>query len=189
MRKVVVSEFVTLDGIMEAPDKWSFPFWTDEIGKMKLDELFASDALLLGRVTYQGFAAAWPKMTDDAGFADRMNGLPKFVASTTLKDLTWNNARPIEGDVAEEVARLKQQPGQNILVGGSRDLITTLAEHDLVDEYQLLIYPIVVGSGKRLFADGSTMKLKLVETKSFSSGVVLLSYVPARSEGERAASG
>src|SRR5215212_1813944 len=114
MRKVVVTEFMTLDGVMEAPNLWSFPYWTDDISKIKFDELFASDAMLLGRVTYEGFAAAWPSMTDEAGFADRMNSLPKYVASTTLDDAEWN-ASLIKENVAEEVARLKQQPGQDIL--------------------------------------------------------------------------
>src|SRR5881397_3656855 len=111
MRKVVVSEFVTLDGVMEAPDKWSFPFWNDEIAKFKFDELSASDALLLGRVTYQGFAAAWPHMTEKEGkYADMMNGYPKFVVSTTLGKPEWNNSKLIKKSVAEEVSKLKQQP-------------------------------------------------------------------------------
>ena len=184
MRKLVVSEFVTLDGVMEDPGGaekfrhggWSMAFWSDEAGKFKLDELFASDALLLGRVTYQGFAAAWPSMKDEAGFADRMNSLPKFVVSTTLNEVTWNNSRLIKANVAEEVARLKQQPGQNILVGGSNTLVHTLREHNLIDEYRLLIYPVVLGSGKRLFGEGSKTNLKLVESKAFSSGVVALIY-------------
>jgi len=180
MRKVIVSEFLTLDGVMEAPNEWSFPFWTDEIGKFKLDELFASDALLLGRVTYQGFAAAWPSRTDEAGFADRMNSLPKFAVSTTLEKAEWNNSRLIKNHIAEEVSRLKQQPGQDILVAGSADLVHTLMQHDLIDGYQLLVYPVVRGSGKRLFQDGSNTTLKLVETKTFGSGVVLLRYQPAK---------
>ena len=191
MRKVVVSEYVTLDGVMEDPGGaektkhggWSFQFWSEEAAKFKFDELFASDALLLGRVTYQGFAAAWPTVTDEAGFADRMNGLPKYVVSTTLEEVTWNNSRLIKGNVAEEVTRLKQQSGQDILVGGSGELVQTLMQHDLVDEYRLMVHPVVVGGGKRLFRDGSDMRvLRLVETKAFSSGVVILSYEPARKE-------
>jgi dihydrofolate reductase len=181
---------VSLDGVMEGPGPidefklagWTMPYGNEKIGKFKLDELFASDALLLGRVTYQGFAAAWPSRTDEAGFADRMNSLPKFVVSTTLEKVEWNNSRLIKGNVAEEVSRLKQQPGQDILVAGSATLVQTLMQHDLVDEYRLLVYPVVLGSGKRLFRDGSNATLKLVGTKTFSSGVVLLRYQPDRKE-------
>ena len=184
MRKVVVSEFVTLDGVMEDPGGaekfehggWSMTYWDEAIGKFKFDELFASDALLLGRVTYQGFAAAWPSATDEAGFADRMNGLPKFVVSTTLEEVKWNNSRLIKENVTEEVARLKQQPGQDILIAGSGQLVHTLMQHGLIDEYRLLVYPVVLGSGKRLFQDASKTTLRLVETKAFGSGVVLLHY-------------
>ncbi len=194
MRKVIVSEYVSLDGVMEDPGGaeefehggWHNPFFVEEIGKYKFDELFASDALLLGRVTYQGFAAAWPSMTDEAGFADRMNSLPKFVVSTTLEEpLEWNNSRLIKGNVAEEVSKLKQEPGQDILVYGSGDLVHTLMQHDLIDEYRLMVHPIVVGSGKRLFKDGSdTTVLRLVETKMFGSGVVVLTYQPTAKEAE-----
>jgi dihydrofolate reductase len=193
MRKVIVSEYVSLDGVMEDPGGaeefehggWHNPFFVEEIGKYKFDELFASDALLLGRVTYQGFAAAWPSMTDEAGFADRMNSLPKFVVSTTLEEpLEWNNSRLIKGDVAEEVSKLKQEPGQDILIYGSGDLVHTLMQHDLIDEYRLMFFPVVLGSGKRLFKDGINTTLSLVETKTFSSGVVVLSYQPAAKEAE-----
>src|SRR6266516_1519552 len=134
MRNLVVSEYVTLDGVMEDPggaegtDRggWSFQFWNDEAARFKFDELFASDALLLGHVTYQGFAAAWPSMTDEQGFADRMNSLPKFVVSTTLEKVEWNNCRLIKANIAEEVNKLKQQPGQDILIAGSGDLVHTL---------------------------------------------------------------
>src|SRR5437868_9157557 len=147
MRKVVVSMSLSVDGVMEDPGGaekfehggWTIPYWDDEIGKFKFEELFASDALLLGRVTYQGFAAAWPSQADEAGFADRMNSLPKYVVSTTLEELEWNNSRLIKGNVAEEVAKLKQQPGQAILIAGSATLIHTLMQHDLIDEYRLLV--------------------------------------------------
>lgn len=182
MRKVVVTMFLTLDGVMEAPEKWSFQFWNDEIAKFKTDELFATDAHLLGRVTYQGFAAAWPSRTDEAGFADRMNSLPKYVVSTTLEKAEWNNSTIIKEDIAGAVSKLKQQPGQDILVAGSATLAHTLRQHDLIDEYRLLTYPVVLGSGKRLFKDGSKATLKLVEAKTFSSGVVLLRYQPDRKE-------
>ncbi len=187
MRKVVVSEFVSLDGVMEDPGGaetfehggWTRPYGSNEIGKVKFDELFASDALLLGRVTYQGFAAAWPGRTDEAGFADRMNSLPKYVVSTTLEEVEWNNSHLLKGNMVEEVARLKRQEGQDILIGGSGQLVQTLMQHDLIDEYWLLVYPVVLGSGKRLFRDVNKTTLKLVETRAFPSGVVLLHYQPA----------
>jgi len=180
VRKLVVSEFVTLDGVAEEPGKWSFPFWSEEISKFKFDELFSSDALLLGRVTYQGFATAWPSMTDDAGYAKRMNSFPKHVVSKTLEKLDWNNSHLIKGDVEREVSKLKQQPGQDLLVFGSGQLVNALMQHDMIDEYRLLVYPIILGSGKRLFSDANKATLKLVETKTFSSGVVLLRYQPSR---------
>ena len=185
MRKLIVSEFVTLDGVMEDPGGaekfthggWTWPYHTEEIEKFKLDELFASGALLLGRVTYQGFAAAFPSRTDEQGFADRMNILPKFVVSTTLKKAEWNNSTLITGNIAEEISKLKQQPGNDILIFGSGQLVQTLMQHNLIDEYRLLAYPVVLGSGKRLFKEGSNKTaLKLADTKTFSSGVVLLSY-------------
>lgn len=177
MRKVVVSEFLTLDGIMEAPNEWSFPYWNDQIAKVKFDELFASDALLLGRVTYEGFAAAWPGRTDEQGFGDRINNMAKYVASTTLTKLEWTNSHLLEGDVASAVAKLKEQPGQDILIAGSAKLVHTLMQHDLIDVYQLLVYPLNYGKGKRLFNElPQSLKLKLVKSEGFSSGVVLLTY-------------
>ena len=181
MRKVIVSEFLSLDGVIQEP-MWTFPYWNDEIAKFKFDELFAIDALLLGRVTYEGFAAAWPGRTDEQGYADRMNGLPKHVVSTTLEKAEWNNSHLIKANVAEAVSKLKQQPGQDILIFGSGKLIETLIEHNLVDQYHLLVYPIVLGSGQRLFEDGTNTKLKLSDTKTFSSGVVALIYQPERKE-------
>lgn len=188
MRKVVVSEFISLDGVIEDPGGsektsfggWSRPYGNEEFGKFKLEELFASDALLLGRVTYQGFAEAWPSQSDAMGFAERMNSLPKYVASTSLKAPAWNNTRLIQGNVAEEVARLKQQPGQDILVAGSAALVRTLMQHNLVDEFRLLVYPLVLGAGKRLFEDAPKVDLKLIEAKSFSTGVAVLRYAPDR---------
>jgi len=178
MRKVIVTEFVSLDGVAEAPEKWVFQFMSDDIGKFKHDELFTADTHLLGRVTYEVFASAWPSRKDEAGFADRMNNLPKFVVSTTLDRAEWKNSTIIKRNVAEEVLTLKQQPGQDILVAGSVSLVQTLMQNGLIDEYRLLTFPIVLGSGKRLFAQGSKASLKLVEAKSFGSGVVLLRYRP-----------
>jgi len=190
MRKVVATEYVTLDGIFDDPGGgdgtqhggWSFQFWNEEAAKFKYDELFASDALLLGRVTYEGFAKAWPTMTGTGEFGERMNSLPKYVVSTTLQELTWNNSHLISENVAEEIAKLKQQEGKDILLSGSGKLVRVLMQHDLIDEYRLMVHPTILGSGKRLF-DGSEVKvLKLVKTKSFSSGIVVLSYEPIKSE-------
>jgi dihydrofolate reductase len=179
MRNVIVSMFVSLDGVTEAPEKWSLKFWNDDIAKFKHDELFAADALLLGRVTFEVFAASWPSRTDDE-YADRMNSIRKVVASTTLEPPEWNNSTLIKADVASEVSKLKQQGGRDILVFGSTSLLSTLMEHDLVDEYRLLVYPIVLGKGKRLFKDGSAAKLKFAGAKALGSDAVLLSYAPVK---------
>jgi dihydrofolate reductase len=181
MQKLIVTEFMSLDGVMEAPETWSFAYWNEEASAYKHKELFATDALLLGRVTYEGFAAAWPGRTDETGFADRFNTLPKYVASTTLETADWNNSTVINGDVAQELARLKREPGQNMAVHGSATLVRALMEHDLIDEYRLLVYPLVLGTGKRLFGDSVTTKLKLVESQTFSTGVTALTYEPDRS--------
>lgn len=187
MRKVVVSEFLSLDGVMEDPGGsegferggWTTHYGDPEMGKFKFEELFGSDALLLGRVTYEGFAAAWPSRSDDEGFADRINALPKYVASRTLDNLTWSNSHLVEGEVAGEIARLKEQPGQDILIYGSRQLVWSLMKQDLIDEYRLLIFPIILGSGIKLFPDGITTSLRLVDSKTYGSGVVNLTYQPA----------
>ncbi len=178
-RRMAVTMFVSLDGVVESPEKWSFPFWNEEIGKFKLNETFASDALLLGRVTYEGFAAAWPGRKDPEGFADRFNSMPKYVASTTLKKLGWNNSHLIHGDVLREVAKLKREPGQDIVIHGSPGLVRSLMPHGLIDEYRLLVYPIVLGKGKRLFDEGSAANLRLAESQVFDTGVVKLIYRPA----------
>jgi dihydrofolate reductase len=167
---------------MENPS-WTFQFGSQEQEQYKFAELFACDALLLGRVTYQGFAAAWPTMQGTGAYGERINSMPKYVASRTLTQLEWN-ASLIQGNLAEEVSRLKQQPGQDILVFGSGELVDTLTQLDLVDEYRLMVFPIVLGSAKRLFREGSEQKiLNLVETKTFASGVVVLSYEPATKKG------
>src|SRR5215210_71068 len=179
---------------MEDPS-WTFQFSSGEQERFKYDELAGSDALLLGRVTYEGFAAAWPNMMEQyegprreelKSYADMMNGYPKYVVSETLEEpLEWNNSTLIKGNVAEEVLRLKQQPGKDILIFGSGVLGNTLMQHDLIDEYRLMVFPVVVGSGKRLFRDGvDTKVLRLVYTKAFGSGVVVLSYGPAAEEAE-----
>ena len=174
MRKVIVAEYVSLDGIMENP-AWTGPYFNDELETFQHDLLMASDALLLGRLTYEGFAGAWPTMTDETGFADRMNSLPKFVASTTLEKAEWN-ASLIKDNIADEVAKLKEQPGQHILIYGSGELVQTLMQHNLIDEYRLMVFPVVLGKGKRFFKDGSNTALTLVDTKTTNSGVAMLTY-------------
>ncbi len=177
MRNVVVTEFLSLDGIMENP-AWTFPYWNDEIAQFKGEESSAGDALLLGRVTYEGFAQAWPNSTDEG--AAYFNSVRKYVVSTTLDTVAWHNSTLINANIVEEIANLKQQNGKDIVVHGSATLVQTLMLHDLVDRYRLLVYPVVLGKGKRLFREGTTATLKLVETQTFSSGVVALIYVPDR---------
>jgi dihydrofolate reductase len=189
VRRVIASEFVSLDGVVEDPS-WTFQFSSVEQENFKFDELAESDVLLLGRVTYEGFAAAWPIMMEQyegprraelGEYTDMMNGYPKYVVSTTLEEpVEWNNSTLINGNVEEEVTRLKQQSCKDILVFGSGELANTLMQLGLIDEYRLMVFPIVVGSGKRLFEDDiETTVLELVDTKTFGSGVVVLSYRPA----------
>ena len=178
MRNVVVTEFISLDGVVEEP-AWTFPYWNDEIAKFKGEESSASDALLLGRVTYQGFAAAWPESKDEG--ADYFNSVRKYVVSKTLEEpLEWNNSTLIKDNIVAEITKLKQQDGKDITVHGSATLVQTLMQHDLVDRYRLLVYPVVLGKGKRLFKEGIPATLKGLESQSFSSGVVALVYEPDR---------
>lgn len=190
MRRLIASEFVTLDGVIEAPgheehrdgkNAWSLQLSSEDMQKYNIEQFFAIDALLLGRVTYQIFAAFWPSAPEDeGGFAHRMNSIKKYVVSTTLREAGWNNSTLIRGDIAAEVSELKQQSGGDILIYGSADLVNTLMKHDLIDEYRLMVHPVVLGSGKRLFRDESdTSHLRLVDTRTFGSGVVLLSYQAA----------
>jgi dihydrofolate reductase len=181
MRKVVVSEFMTLDGVIEDPS-WTFCFHSEEQEAFKFAELKTADALLLGRVTYEGLAAAWPGMAEQTGeYGAMMNGYPKYVASTTLATTEWN-ASLIKGDLADEITALKRQPGRDILVFGSGRLIQTLLRHDLIDEYRLLVFPVVLGLGQRLFTEGLAATLRLVEATPFRSGVVALTYRPSSKE-------
>jgi dihydrofolate reductase len=189
--KLVVSEFVSLDGVMEDPGGaegfehggWTFQFERGEEGdKFKLDEVLEADAMLLGRVTYEGFAAAWPAIEDEAGFAEKMNSMPKRVVSSTLEELTWNNSSLVEGDLTEAVEKLKQEFDGHILVAGSATLVQALIENDLVDELRLMVFPIVLGSGKRLFGDlSATKSFKLAESRPVGGdGVVILTFEHAR---------
>lgn len=183
MRKLIVSEFVTLDGVMEAPGGeeghphtgWVFDFFTPEQEQYKLKEVLESDTLLLGRITYEGFAAAWPERSGE--FADKMNGMAKLVASTTLNELGWNNSTLIRGDVPEEVAKIKQQEGGPLLVAGSGTLVHSLMAKGLIDEYRLMVFPVVLGSGLRLFPETlDKTVLTLADTRAFDSGVVVQTY-------------
>src|SRR5256714_1814264 len=190
MGRIVVTEFVSLDGVIEDPGGaedfkyggWSFEFNRgDEGDKFKLDEALEADALLLGRVTYQGFADAWPSREGE--FADKFNNMPKYVVSSTLDEPEWNNSTVLKGDVAEEVAKLREEVDGEISVPGSAQLVQTLIEHDLVDELRLMVYPIVLGSGKRLFGETSDKKtLRLADSKVVGDGVAPLVYQPARAQ-------
>jgi dihydrofolate reductase len=187
--RIVVTEFVSLDGVVEAPGGgedfrhggWSLEINRGEEGdKFKLDETLSSEALLLGRVTYEGFAASWPSRTDELGFADKFNSMPKYVVSSTLEEPEWNNSTVLEGDVVEEVSRLKRDKHGEIVVHGSPSLVQTLLEHDLVDELRLMVFPVVLGSGKRLFGATTNKKpLRLADSKTVGDGVEILTYEPA----------
>jgi dihydrofolate reductase len=189
MGKVVVTEFVSLDGVFEDPGGaedfehggWTFEFDRGDDGnKFKLDELMAADAQLLGRVTYEGFAQAWPGREDEVGFAKKMNSMPKYVVSTTLENPEWNNSTVIKDNVAEEVSKLKEQYDGDILIAGSGQLVRTLMEHGLVDEYRLMVFPVVLGRGKRLFEGTNRTTLQLTDSKQVGSdGVTILTYAPA----------
>ncbi len=181
MRKIVAGLFVSLDGVYEAPDQWHFPYFNDEMGAAVDSQMAASDAMLLGRVTYQEFASYWPHQnSDEVDIAEYMNATPKFVVSTTLDSVDWQNSTLIKGDVAAELTKLKQQPGKNIAITGSGTLVESLLRDKLLDELVLLVHPIVVSKGKRLFAnEGDRQALELVEAKTFSTGVLYLTYQPA----------
>jgi dihydrofolate reductase len=195
--RIVVTEFVSLDGVVEDPGGaeafrhggWSFEVSRGAEGdKFKLDETISSDALLLGRVTYEGFAEAWPAREGE--FADKFNNMPKYVVSSTLEDAEWNNSTVLKGDVAEEVGKLRQEQAGDIVVHGSARLVQTLIEHGLVDELRLMVFPLVLGSGKRLFGETSDKKrLRLVDSKVVGDGVAILIYQPAAEEAKESDSG
>src|SRR3954469_24380900 len=193
MGRIVVTEFISLDGVMEAPGGgegyehagWTFQIDRGEEGdKFKLDETMEAEAQLLGRVTYEGFAAAWPGMTDDVGFADKFNSMPKYVVSSTLKSADWNNSTILSGEVPDEVRKLKDELDGVILVHGSAQLVQTLLEHDLVDELRLMVFPVVLGSGKRLFGETTDKKkLELTNSKTVGDGVTILTLRPSDANG------
>ena len=179
-RRVVSSLYMTLDGYLDEPGRWAFPFWSDQAAEFKAAELAAADALLLGRKTYEGFASVWPTMEAETGeFGAKMNSMPKHVASRTLAAATWN-ATIIEGDVADGVRGLKARDGDgDLLIGGSGTLVTYLSNAGLIDEYRFLIHPIVLGDGSLRLFDGATRtNLRLTATREFPNGIVLLTYVP-----------
>ena len=186
MGRIIVTEYVSLDGVMEDPggaEGFKHGGWTREINrgpegdKFKLDETLDAEALLLGRVTYEGFAAAWPLMKNE--FADKFNRMPKYVVSSTIEEARWNNSTVLRGDVIEEVSKLRQRLDGNIVVHGSAQLARTLIEHDLVDELRLMVFPVVIGSGKRLFGEASDKKrLRLTNSRTVGDGVSILTYEP-----------
>jgi dihydrofolate reductase len=188
MGRIVVTEFVSLDGVMEAPgggEGFRHDGWTFEIergaegGKFKLDELVEAEAQLLGRRTYEGFAAAWPGREDEAGFAEKMNSMPKYVVSSTLTDPSWENTTVLSGDFVAEITALKDEIDGVILVAGSATLVQGLIEHDLVDELRLMVFPVVLGTGKRVFGQTSDKKpLQLADSKIVGDGVAILTYRP-----------
>src|SRR5436190_3396157 len=176
MGRIVATEFVSLDGVMEDPggsEDFEHGGWTFEIGRgeegdrFKLDEVLEAEAQLLGRVTYEGFAAAWPKMDDEAGFAEKMNSMPKYVVSSTLRDPEWSNTTVLGGDLAEDVARLKEEVDGTVLVAGSAMLVQGLVEHGLLDELRLMVFPVLLGKGKRLFGEtGGKVPLRLTDSRT-----------------------
>jgi dihydrofolate reductase len=182
VRKVIAAEFVSLDGVMESPDQWHFPYFNDEMGQAIGEGFATSDAMLMGRVLYEEWAAYWPQQDPEENpVAEQMNGVQKYVVSTTLEGpLEWQNSTLIQGDVAEEISELKRQPGKDIVISGSGALVRSLLRDGLIDELRLMVHPIVVGSGKRLFEDGGEQTaLELVESKTFATGVLYLIYRPA----------
>jgi dihydrofolate reductase len=182
MRKVVAVEFVSVDGVMESPEEWASSYSNDEMEEANASGMAASDAMLLGRVTYEQMAAFWSNQPGGTPMVDYINSVRKYVVSTTLEEVGWNNSTLIGGNVAEEITRLKQQPGKDIAVLGSGTLVRSLLRGNLLDELRLIMHPIVLGSGKRLFEDEEDRKdLELVDSKTFSTGVLYLTY---RSDGK-----
>lgn len=181
MRKVIVSTYATLDGRVDELHEWTIPYNGDAAVDYHTELLERSDGLLLGRRTYEIFAALWPAKAGELPYIDKMNGMAKYVASTTLKDLRWNNSHLIEGDVAQGVAELKRQPGQDLVLYGGRDLMHCLLDHDLIDEYRILVHPVLLGKGRTFTDDrAKRVNLNLVDTAALASGVAVLTYQPVR---------
>ncbi|HVX44339.1 MAG TPA: dihydrofolate reductase family protein [Mycobacteriales bacterium] len=182
MRKIVAVEFMSLDGVVEAPNEWHFPYFNDEMGEAVGGQMAGADALLLGRVTYEGFAAAWPERGDEEPGAAQINRMQKYVVTSTLATADWQNSAILKGDLAEEMARIKALPGKNIWISGSIRLVQSLLAQGLLDELHLLIHPILVGKGQKMFGDGEQLPLEVVESKIFQNGVVSAVYRPAGNE-------
>ena len=179
--RLVATEYLSLDGVFEEPGKWSGPFFNEEAGQFKFKELRESDALLMGRNTYEGFAAAWPTMPGTGEFGEKMNSMPKYVVSSTLGKVEWSGSKLITGNVFDEIRKLKKEPGQDLLLSGSARLFNALAQENLIDLYRFMLHPIILGKGKRLFADGVDRRvLTLTESRAFAAGIVILEYVPAK---------
>jgi dihydrofolate reductase len=182
MSKVVAVELVSLDGVMESPEEWAFSYSNDEMEEANASGMAASDALLMGRVTYEQMAAYWPNHPGGTPMVDYINSVPKFAVSTTLEEVGWNNSTLIQDNVAEEITELKRQPGKDITILGSGTLVRSLLRDNLLDELRLMVHPIVLGSGKRLFEEGGDQKrLELVDSKTFSTGVLYLTCQPQQS--------
>lgn len=180
MRKIVAGLFLTVDGVMESPEQWQFPYFNDEMGADVAEKMAAADCMLLGRKTYEEFASYWPEQGGDVPFADVMNGTAKYVVSTTLDSADWQNSTLVNGDIAAQLADLKQQPGKNINITGSATLVRSLLANGLLDELSLLVCPVVVGKGRRLFEEGGEQQaLKLADARTLSTGVLSLTYTPA----------
>jgi dihydrofolate reductase len=183
MRQVVVSTYVSLDGVFEEP-AWTAPYWSEAAQLFARDQLWACDALLVGRKTYENFAAAWPTeehIKAEGEFAERMNAYPKYVASSSLEEpLEWNNSHLLNGDVAEEVRKLKEEHGRDILMYASATLMHELMDKDVIDRYRIWVHPVVIGDGRRLFSEGDKADLELIDSSTLPNGIVVLDYQPSR---------
>jgi dihydrofolate reductase len=181
--RLVATEYLSLDGVFEEPGRWSGPFFNDEAGQFKWAELQASDALLLGRKTYEGFSAAWPNMKGTGEFGEKMNTMTKYVVSSTLGKVEWPGSKLVKGDLVEKIRQLKREPGHDLLLSGSGQLFNALMQENLIDLYRLMVHPVVLASGKRLFTESNARRvLDLTETKRFSSGIVVMEFRPAKTQ-------
>ncbi len=178
--RLVATEYVSLDGLVEEPGQWANPWINDEAIQFKWDELQNADAQLLGRVTYQGFAAAWPAMQDTGDFGEKMNAMPKYVVSRTMKKADWTGSKLIQGDVMAEIRKLKAQPGKDLLLAGSGQLFNSLMNENLIDLYRFMVHPVVLGQGKRLITEAASRReLELRDVKRFTTGIAVLELVPS----------
>lgn len=181
--RLVATEYLSLDGVFEEPGQWSMPYFGEEAQRFKWDELMASDAQLLGRRTYEGFAAAWPHMEETGGFGEKMNSMPKYVVTSTLSSLEWTGSQRLGDNFIEEIRQLKERPGGDLLLAGSGQLFNSLLDQGLIDVCRFMVHPVLLGNGRRLFAeDGARRELKLVSVKPFATGIVVLEYEPRHDE-------